>query len=115
MDCGLCDKACMSRLPVSQLTTVNKIECTGCMDCVAACPVPEALEMRVGGRRASPLAYGASVLALFLAGYAGARATGLWENAITDQEYVERIQDIHSPAYGHPGMAAPAEPPPPDR
>jgi polyferredoxin len=113
VDCGLCDKACMARLPVSQLDAVNKIECTGCMDCVAVCPVPNALEMRLGRRSFGPLAYAASVLALFLAGYAGARTMGLWENRITDAEYVERIQNIRSPAYGHPGMSAPGEPPTP--
>ncbi len=32
-----------------------------------------------------------------------AGAAGAWSNGITDQEYMLRIQDIDSPAYGHPG------------
>ena len=42
-------------------------------------------------------------MVIFLVGYLGARATGSWSNEISDQEYVQRIPDIHSPAYGHPG------------
>lgn len=101
VDCGLCDRACPSRLPVSTSSQVVSPECSGCMDCVAACPVPAALEMRVAGRRASPIAYAVAVAGLFLAGYVGARATGHWENAISDAEYVERMRDIDSPLYSH--------------
>ena len=32
-----------------------------------------------------------------------ARATGAWQNDISDLEYVERIRNIDAPAYGHPG------------
>jgi len=103
VDCGLCDKGCMARLPVSRLSSVARMECTGCLDCVAVCPVPGALDVRVGRRRLSPLAYGASVVALFLAGYVGARTLGAWQNDISDGEYVQRIQDIRGPEYGHPG------------
>lgn len=101
VDCKLCDKACGSRLPVSTSDRILSPECTGCMDCVAACPVPGALEMRVGRRTVPPLAYAAAVVGLFLAGYAGARITGNWATAISDAEYVERIQDIDSPLYTH--------------
>ncbi len=57
----------------------------------------------------TPLAYAAAVVALFLAGYAGARAAGAWDNRMSDTEYVQRIHDIRSPAYGHPGMQGPGE------
>jgi polyferredoxin len=103
VDCGLCDRGCMARLPVSRLSSVARMECTGCLDCVAACPVPGALDVRMGRRRLSPLAYGVSVLAFFLAGYLGARTLGLWDNGISDVEYVQHIQDIPGPEYGHPG------------
>jgi len=71
---------------------------------VAACPVKGALEVRVGPRPVRPLAYAAAIVGLFLAGYVGARATGTWENGISDAEYVERIQNIRPGEYGHPGM-----------
>ena len=107
ISCGLCDKACMARLPVASKDTIRSVECTSCMDCVAVCPKSDALGLHIGRRRIAPLAYGAAVLGLFLAGYVGARATGIWENAITDAEYVERIQNIRSNEYGHPGMEGP--------
>jgi hypothetical protein len=44
------------------------------------------------------------VLLLFFGGYLGARATGLWHNALPDREYVERVQQMEGPGYGHPGM-----------
>jgi ferredoxin len=104
VSCGLCDKACMARLNVSKAGAVTNPECTGCMDCVAACPVAGALDVRtVGRRRVSALGFAGAVVGIFLAGYVGARATGAWANQITDQEYVERIQDLDSPMYGHPG------------
>jgi len=86
VSCNLCDKACMARLPVSSLDRVSSPECTGCLDCVAVCPRPQALGVYVARRRVSPLAYAAAVLALFLAGYVGARVTGTWQNTLSDAE-----------------------------
>ncbi len=49
-------------------------------------------------------AYGATVLVLFFAGYFGAQAFGVWDNKISDGEYVQRIQENQIDSYGHPGM-----------
>lgn len=104
VDCGLCDKGCMARLPVSTSSTITSPECTGCLDCVAICPAKGALEIRTLGRyRVTPMAFAGMVVALFLSGYLGARAMGGWENQIGDQEYVERLQHIRSGDYTHPG------------
>lgn len=104
VSCGLCDKACMARIPISRKKQVVSPECTGCLDCVAVCPVADTLVVGLPRRRkVPPLGFAGAVLGLFFAGYLGARATGTWSNGIRDQEYVERIQAIHSPIYGHPG------------
>lgn len=104
VSCGMCDKVCMARLPVSTAEKVMSPECTGCLDCVAVCPVPGALDVRTaGGRRLSSLAFAGALMGIFMAGYLGARTAGVWSNQISDQEYVERIPEIHSPMYGHPG------------
>jgi ferredoxin len=79
------------------------VECTGCLGCVAVCPVKGALEVHVGRRPVGPVAFAAAVVGLLLAGYVGARVTGNWENTISDTEYVQRIQDINSSEYGHAG------------
>jgi polyferredoxin len=102
IDCGLCDKVCMSRLPVSRKIAVVSPECTGCLDCVAVCPVKDALGVTTARRTLSFQAYAAAVLLLFFAGYFGARAFGLWSNGITDREYVERIQEDARASYVHP-------------
>ena len=103
VSCGLCDKACLARLPVASRNSIMSAECTGCLNCVAVCPVQGALEMHMGRRPVSPLAYAAAVVGLVLVVYAGARATGNWQNAIADDEYVQRIQNIRSSEYGHAG------------
>jgi len=104
VNCGLCDKVCMARLPVSSADEVMSPECTGCLDCVAVCPVTDALEVHtVGRRKVSPMGFAGALMGIFLAGYFGARSVGAWSNEISDQEYVERVQEIDSPKYGHPG------------
>ncbi len=103
VSCGLCDKACMARLPVSSKSAILSVECTGCLNCVAVCPVKDALAVKVGRRPVAPVAFAAGVVGLLLVGYAGARIAGRWDNAITDAEYVQRIQDIQSSEYGHAG------------
>lgn len=104
ISCRRCDVACMARLTVSRAGAVVSPECSGCLDCVAVCPVEGTLTVRAAGRRVSRLGFAAGVVGLFLAGWVGARAAGAWHNAIPDEEYVVRIQDMDGPEYGHPGM-----------
>jgi ferredoxin len=105
IDCKLCDKACGSRLPVSTKLAITSPECTGCLDCVAACPVQDALGIGLPQRRRLPVpAYAALILSLFFAGYLAARATGSWHNAISDEEYVQRLRYEAVELYGHPGL-----------
>lgn len=102
-DCGLCDRVCMSRLPVSRAKNVWNAECTGCLDCVAVCPVKDTLQVKAGPRKMPVWSFAAVVVLLFFGGYVGARMAGLWDNQISDREYVERVQNIHGSEYGHPG------------
>jgi len=103
IDCNLCDRVCMARLPVSKLRSVRSAECIGCLDCLAVCPVEDTLSVQAGRRRLGVPGFAAAVMLLFLAGYLAARATGNWDNEISDREYVERIQNVRSPDYAHPG------------
>lgn len=104
IDCGLCDKVCMARQPVSQKLSVWSPECTGCLDCVAVCPVKDALNVQVARRRWEAPRYAAALLLLFLAGYAGARAFDLWDNRISDGEYILNIRQDASVPFAHPGV-----------
>jgi polyferredoxin len=104
IDCGKCDQICMARLPVSTSTNMWSVECTGCMDCIAACPVDDALNLKAGRRKLPVWGFATAVVLLFLGGYVGARVAGLWENQISDAEYIYRIEEMHTVDYGHPGM-----------
>ena len=103
IDCRGCDRVCMAQLNVSKVDTVRSPECTGCLDCVAACPVDDCLQVQVARRPLRPLWVGLAVIVLFTGGVLLARTTGNWQNAMDDVEYVERIRAIDSPQYGHPG------------
>jgi ferredoxin len=104
IDCNLCTKACPSRLPVARLARVSSDECFGCLSCVAACPVPRALRVETPApwrRAVRPVVFAALVVGVFASGVLLARATGHWRNAITNDEYEQRIRTIDSPAYAH--------------
>lgn len=104
IDCGLCTKACPSRLPVARLARVRSDECFGCLSCVAACPVPVALRIeapRPIARPLRPAAFAALVAVLFLGTIAVGRLAGHWRTSVSDAEYAERVKELEGPAYGH--------------
>jgi len=118
IDCGLCTKACPSRLPVERLSRVRSDECFGCLSCVAACPVPRALRVetpRPWAAAVRPAVFAALVVGLFAAGISVARATSHWRTGTTDAEYAERLRELDSPAYDHRRGAPPEEAPPAGR
>lgn len=86
-DCGLCDKVCMARLPVSKKERIISPECTGCLDCVASCPVSTALTAGGKSRRIGVEHFAAGVVLVFVAGYIVARAAGWWESGVSEAEY----------------------------
>ena len=67
IDCGKCNKACPSQLPVDRLVQIRSVECTGCMECVAVCPAENALQLSLPPRR-SRTSDGLPAEALQLAG-----------------------------------------------
>jgi len=102
-DCGLCDRVCMARLRVSRTAGIINPECTGCLDCIAVCPVPDTLTVRTAGRRWKPARFAAAVSLLFVLLYLGARSAGLWDNHISDREYIQRVQELKTGPYSHTG------------
>ncbi len=91
VDCGLCARACPSRLPVDKLIQIRSAECTGCLDCVAACPVANTLDLRVARRRVPAWAMAVGIAVIFF-GFAGyARMTGHWQTDVPAQTYQELI------------------------
>lgn len=83
ISCGKCTKVCHALVDVQHARTVRAAECDGCMECVRACPVEGCLEARVLGRVRIPVwIWPLAVVALWLAIYGVAKATGNWDTTI---------------------------------
>jgi len=101
IDCARCAKACPSRLSVDKAEVVRSPECLACYQCVAVCPVDQALELKVGSRRTlSPLVVAVGVAVIFLGAYAAARATGHWSTEVPDSMLFELVPRADS--FSHP-------------
>jgi polyferredoxin len=112
IDCGLCAKACPSRLPVDVLSRVRSDECFACLSCVAACPVPRALRVETPApwrRAVRPAAFAALLLLVFAGGIEAARLAGVWKGSVSDAEYARRIHELDGPRYSHFEGQAPPE------
>jgi polyferredoxin len=117
IDCGKCNKACPSNLPVDRLVQIRSAECTSCMECDAVCPAENALQFSLVPRkipdattapaiaarwrdRALKPQTMAAALALIFFGLIGlARATGHWQTDISRDVYMTLVP--HANDYGH--------------
>lgn len=104
IDCAKCDRVCPVRLPVMAKERIISVECTGCMECVNACPVPDTLHLGTRRKKLSPLRMGILVVLVFTLFYTTARLTGAWQSSLSDDEYRHHISRLGSPEYGHPGQ-----------
>lgn len=104
IDCGACARACPSFIEVDKVKSVMSDECTGCMACVDSCPVKDTLEIKTPGtRKALPTVKWAAVLLIVFWGTLfTAKLWGPWENGVTDEQYIERIDKAYHGAYAHP-------------
>ncbi len=92
IDCAMCTRVCPSRLVVHARASVGSPECTGCLECVAACPVKDALGLAASRRRRLPgWAVAAGIAAVFLGLVALARLTGHWETRIDERIYAALV------------------------
>jgi len=101
IDCGKCTKGCPSSLNVAQLVQIQSAECTGCLSCVASCPVENSLYMSVVGRRRVPLWVMASGIAvLFFGCVAIAHFTGHWDTNLPQRVYMQLVPQANQ--FEHP-------------
>jgi polyferredoxin len=95
IDCAKCAKACPALLPVDQLVSIRSAECTGCLECVAACSAEGALRTRVP---AWMIAAAAAVLFLSICG--DARWAGYWHTPMPERVYFDLV--AHAREFTHP-------------
>jgi polyferredoxin len=101
IDCGKCARECPSRLPVDQLVSIKSAECTVCLECVASCPVDQALVLAAPKSRAIPAwVVGCGIAAIFLGLYGWALATGHWHTNLPDRVYMELVPRANE--FSHP-------------
>jgi len=103
IDCELCTQACPSAIRVHSSGRVWSDECTGCLECVAVCPVKDTLAMqaRKGGAAVPPWVFAVLVAGVFVGITGLAMLTGNWRNGISEAEYQRRFQQLNSPLYQH--------------
>jgi polyferredoxin len=101
IDCAKCAKACPSRLPVDVKASIASPECTGCLECVAVCPVKDTLALSAGRRTRLPAwVIAAGIAALFLGLTAFARLTGHWHTDVDPRVYsaiIPRAAELDHP------------------
>lgn len=101
IDCGKCARACPSALKVDQLVTISSAECTGCLNCVASCPVENSLYLSVAGRRRVPLwAMAGGIAVLFLGCVAIGQWTGHWRTDLPEKVYLQLVPRANE--FAHP-------------
>jgi len=87
-DCRACTRACPAGIPVHERGRVSSPECTGCLECVAACTTRGAIGLTLPGKHAlSPWALPAVALATLLGTWAIARLAGFWESALPAEAF----------------------------
>jgi len=114
IDCGKCNKACPSNLPVDRLIKIQSLECTSCMECVAVCPADNALQFSLPPRRIpdaqtvaarwhnrtlQPRTIAAALALIFFGLIGAARVTGHWQTNIPRDVYMKLVP--HADEYGH--------------
>ncbi len=86
--CERCTRGCPTGIVVHTQLRVLTPECTGCMDCVAVCPVDDCLTI---GRRArkgwSPVWVPALAVVVLFAAWFAASATGHWTSRATAAQF----------------------------
>ncbi len=114
IDCGKCAKVCSAGLRVDKLVQIRSVECSACMQCVAACPAQDALQLALPPRRAAmpaqrwfrrvlgPVAVTCVLAYIFFGVVLYARATGHWRADLPREVYLELVPKVNE--FSHPGM-----------
>jgi polyferredoxin len=114
INCGRCARACPAGLPVDRLVEVRSAECTACMECVAVCQAPDALQFSLPPRQApepgqrwlrravGPLAVAGALAYILLGMVLYARVTNHWQTMMPRDFYLRLVPNVSH--LTHPGF-----------
>lgn len=104
--CGGCHRACAFHLPVHVKKEIRTPECSGCMDCMAACPEKNTLAFRAKGfkSRLNPFQMGFLILASFIAIVYLAKISGHWKSRLPEHEFRSWMTISDFQKIGHPSI-----------
>ncbi len=108
IDCGRCARDCPYHLPVEKKSSIHSPECSGCLDCIQACPVKGTLTMETAGLRKHGWTAAGLTIAIaltFTASVYTARITGHWQSRISVMEFRYHLKRIDSPQMTHPSVS----------
>ena len=94
INCRKCEKVCPGSILVAEGRTVYNLECIGCLECVAACPVEDCLTVTARKRKIPAYWLPVGIAGLFLLFWAGALLTGHWQSALPADFFQEYYQAI---------------------
>lgn len=100
IDCRKCEKVCPGSILVAEGRTVYNLECIGCLECLAACPVEDCLTVTAGRRKIPAYWLPVGVVGLFLLFWAAAKLSGHWQSAVPVDLFQEYYQAVLAPEGG---------------
>jgi polyferredoxin len=103
IDCELCTKSCPSNIKVHKVNKVWSDECMNCLACVEACPVKNTLDIRtpLTNTKVPNYIFGILIVFVFVAITGLAMLTDNWQNKISKEEYLKRMNELDTPVYQH--------------
>jgi polyferredoxin len=103
IDCEKCTKVCPARINVHKAKTVHSDECHACLQCGTACLVKDTLYLSAAKNRLRlrPALFALVVIFLFALGTTTARLAGVWNNSISEEEYLYHIKHLNDGEYHH--------------
>ncbi|MBU0673306.1 MAG: 4Fe-4S binding protein [Proteobacteria bacterium] len=96
IDCRRCEKVCPGSIQVAEGQTVYNLECIGCLECLAACPVEDCLSVTAGRRNIPAFWFPVAIVGLFLFFWGVAKLSGHWQSAVPVDLFKEYYQAVLS-------------------
>ncbi|MDD3815840.1 MAG: 4Fe-4S binding protein [Desulfocapsaceae bacterium] len=101
INCKNCETVCPASIEITAKESVRNCECIGCLECLAACPQKECLQVTLPGKSAvQPFLLPVLIIGFFLLFWLLARITGHWQSQITAETFHHFYQQLES--IGHP-------------